>query len=1577
MNELLRAAAKKREGGQPPPTPGPTYYPPEDTYWSSVESLMSFEGDLTDSANPAVPWWQKLTPGHTHTFPAGNISNCIRMQGQYSGIHREAATEYSVYNDDFTLEFWMKDDTPANAPGNHHAVWGPATTSGYSPFGVYAIVATGTPYLQFFSSSDGVSWDLSTFNIITPINVWTHYAICRAGSKFLVFVDGNLVTSFIYAGQFSYGVEQNERIGPWGESWQSTTDLYIDEFRLTRGVARYLQNFNPPKRQFNTTGPSYDPYYDNVTYLNNFTGLNASVWEDQTHAHTLIGNATIQDGVLTPGTGGLYVANLDTQLASSDFFIEAWFKKTTDVEQTIISDARVSGNPKWRLYITVDGTVKFFYNDQIWGPSNSISSNYWFHVAVMLRNGNFYLWINGYLQAAQGSFTQFTNPGTGILIGMGGTIGNYNTPFSGQIASVRLTKGSDRYLYAYKIKSPGTGLGTNLPYKAPTVNLRSDPYWNNVSLKYDFDDANVNYSSWVYDKTGWRWTAYNTPAVGASGFNITNSRSLALNGTNQYLTCPAGDRIFNISGRGLTIEAWVKVENVTNHNVILTNHFPGNAIGFHFAIYQQKIFTTWKQGAVSAYSDNLVPNNTWVHVAVCRDTDISPIRMYINGIQSSVSYATGVATDYHEYTGGVPCIGRNGGVGGTDGYFGGLIDELRVTLGFARYIKNFTPNRRLPAPSDSYYDPYWDNVVCLSHFSGDTAVDYSNLEKSLGIVGTINSFTYNALSGITSLNFGSNDCGLLVENGGQDFAFGTGDFTIEFQFSTTNGAATQTLYDSRPGGSDLGIPEDNNQRYPVLTLYQGVIQYYTKSVFRIVGTTPIQSNVKYHVALSRKSGVTRLFLNGKQEANSFTDSIDYINGASYLPWLGGSSNTPSGYSLVGTLDEFRVTKGIGRYDSDFNVPITPFPSKPEVLSPKSFYTYAEWNPIDTPATYTLSNNNLTLLKTESTNNSVRSTIPKRTGKWYVELVNSTATADGQLGLASVLNATVIYTYLGAPASDSVLMHVTGGIQSYADSPFAVDGGTVYDLNISTGGTIMFAIDLDNQKAWVGKNGVWQGDPVAKTNPAITFDKSIDIALATRLYYLNETQTWNFGQNTFNYTPPSGFNPGWYSINEDPYWESVYLYLKADYNDLQDSSNYKHPVYNWNNGVILEADSEASSGYAFRFNGGTNGLYLDEAITSAEVADIFLNNFTVEMWVKPSGTSPRHLFSFGGNVGIAYPSLNIAIDTDGSVRIEATTQGGTYHGKTNSSPNLVLNDTWYHIATTGQRIGGNLWIRIYVNGVLAVSKDVGAASWFGTNKGLLIGNYYQYSVPNFEPLSGLLDEIRITKGVCRYTGTFTPPSRPLLTGYTTDPYYSSVKMLCDFTKSKDDVKSYSTSTLYGGASISAVNGLVLNGTTDYLQTTPTLESPSSNYAAVTYEGFFKIGTILNQTSYQVLFTLGSTDAPLRHAFFYSGTTILLDIYGVGQYSFTVPQLDDNVERHIAFCRTPTTAVWNVYVNGIKAPETTTGLPSYIPNTITIGDFAFDGSPHYSLNGSVRGFRYTMNHNRYNSDFIPPTTPFLEG
>lgn len=168
------------------------------------------------------------------------------------------------------------------------------------------------------------------------------------------------------------------------------------------------------------------------------------------------------------------------------------------------------------------------------------------------------------------------------------------------------------------------------------------------------------------------------------------------------------------------------------------------------------------------------------------------------------------------------------------------------------------------------------------------------------------------VNGTSSLYF--NGAGYLSSASSPAFSLGTGDYTIEV-WVYSQVMRHNNILDMRP--STTGF-------YPVISLTStGLVGFHLNGAWKMYSAKPVALNTWNHIAISRTSGVTSMFVNGYHQS-SFPDVDNYPSS----PILIGN-----GYDLnattffTGYLDEFRITKGIGRYvpQQEFTPPNEPFP----------------------------------------------------------------------------------------------------------------------------------------------------------------------------------------------------------------------------------------------------------------------------------------------------------------------------------------------------------------------------------------------------------------------------------------------------------------------------------------------------------------------------------------------------------------------------------------------------------------------------------------------------------------------------
>jgi hypothetical protein len=134
-----------------------------------------------------------------------------------------------------------------------------------------------------------------------------------------------------------------------------------------------------------------------------------------------------------------------------------------------------------------------------------------------------------------------------------------------------------------------------------------------------------------------------------------------------------------------TVEGWFyqTADNTYPTALEIGNHLAGGIL------FVTRYIDTGYSGATTYFATQgfggTMPTtlNAWNHIAWVRNGN--SIQIFVNGIGNGGSAFNFNITDYGPVT-----IGTNQNI--NDGYaYTGYIDELRVTVGYARYTANFTP----------------------------------------------------------------------------------------------------------------------------------------------------------------------------------------------------------------------------------------------------------------------------------------------------------------------------------------------------------------------------------------------------------------------------------------------------------------------------------------------------------------------------------------------------------------------------------------------------------------------------------------------------------------------------------------------------------------------------------------------------------------------------------------------------------------------------------------------------------------------------------------------------------------------
>jgi hypothetical protein len=144
---------------------------------------------------------------------------------------------------DVTIEGWFY--LTATVAVDYRMIVSDAT-NGYN----YLCIRAGGTGGQVEVNVNGTSFRLNLNNSVS-INTWFHLAVSRSSGTWYGFVNGNSIGTSSGAGAFNLG-NGGMYVGRFGGGTAYEWPGYIDDLRITKGLARYTTTFTPPTQAFPT-----------------------------------------------------------------------------------------------------------------------------------------------------------------------------------------------------------------------------------------------------------------------------------------------------------------------------------------------------------------------------------------------------------------------------------------------------------------------------------------------------------------------------------------------------------------------------------------------------------------------------------------------------------------------------------------------------------------------------------------------------------------------------------------------------------------------------------------------------------------------------------------------------------------------------------------------------------------------------------------------------------------------------------------------------------------------------------------------------------------------------------------------------------------------------------------------------------------------------------------------------------------------------------------------------------------------------------------------------------------------------
>lgn len=425
----------------------------------------------------------------------------------------------------------------------------------------------------------------------------------------------------------------------------------------------------------------------------------------------------------------------------------------------------------------------------------------------------------------------------------------------------------------------------------------------NVML-YGAGKTTVSNNTTFIDSSANAFTVTRNGDTVQSGFNPFSQASAGagyFDGTGDYLEI-ANNAAFNLSSSDFTIEAWVYPTVSGTEKQIITkyNSYP-TGFEWNLDILSSGVllFNGYGTSYFEARSTTTIPINTWTHVAAVRNG--ATITIYINGVSSGT-----VAAQTFQTTTANVAVGRDLEATGGSRSFTGYISNARVVKGTAVYTSNFTPpTSPLTAITNTSLLLLMDNYSIVNSTS-------TNLPVTINGGATISTAQFpTGMS--SSMSFNGTTGYVTIPNGG-NFQFGTGDFTIEWWQYQINSNPYSRVFSIGSYPAAFGV-----------SIEYGSIYYWTNTSSAAIRSVTGVYSTWAHIAVSRSSSVTRIFLNGVQLGANISDTANISNSSTALSIAAETVPAANTY-FSGYISNFRSVKGSGLYTANFTPASLPMPT---------------------------------------------------------------------------------------------------------------------------------------------------------------------------------------------------------------------------------------------------------------------------------------------------------------------------------------------------------------------------------------------------------------------------------------------------------------------------------------------------------------------------------------------------------------------------------------------------------------------------------------------------------------------------
>ena len=164
-------------------------------------------------------------------------------------------------------------------------------------------------------------------------------------------------------------------------------------------------------------------------------------------------------------------------------------------------------------------------------------------------------------------------------------------------------------------------------------------------------------------------------------------------------------------------------------------------------------------------------------------------------------------------------------------------------------------------------------------------------------------------AGTQSYNFTRSTNSVISVPGSDDWAVGTGDFTVEWFGRQTDTTQFQRVFSIGDFPTiKIGVSIESSTFY-----------YWANNSFRYSSAASTSTDVWYHWAVVRAAGTTSVYRDGTLRGSSISDTNDITDNTTSLT-VGNTLTPATNAAWVGQITNLRWVKGLAVYTGSFTVP---------------------------------------------------------------------------------------------------------------------------------------------------------------------------------------------------------------------------------------------------------------------------------------------------------------------------------------------------------------------------------------------------------------------------------------------------------------------------------------------------------------------------------------------------------------------------------------------------------------------------------------------------------------------------------